>query len=198
MYLMIITTHWAWPRTIFCLVRPVSRLRLEYLTKDLVSGQYLVDIYWKCWLIEYFPKIEVNLKPGELITVNDKSLPRGMWPIGGIEICFPVQDGVVRVVEVRTNQGLMEQPAVKIHSFWSCWQGCEVNTGEECGHSRRHFFILATLLPSIQIQYSRRKNMCSVPILIILMLHRPCSLQFAVERTFNSKRTTKCGHQLSG
>jgi transposase InsO family protein len=107
-------------------------------------AQYLVDIYWKRWLKEYLPtliqrkkwtKTEVNLKPGDLVTVNDKSLPRGMWPVGVIERCFPGQDGVVRVVEVRTTQGLMRRPAVKIHPFDRVDSDVKSTRGGECGHS---------------------------------------------------------------
>jgi hypothetical protein len=41
-----------------------------------------------------------------------------LWPIGVVEGLVPGEDGVVFVVDVRTNRGVLRRPATKIHPFY--------------------------------------------------------------------------------
>ena len=56
------------------------------------QAQYLADIFWRRWLRDYLPTLQVrqkwlslrwNLKIGDLILVIDESAPRGRWPKSG-------------------------------------------------------------------------------------------------------------------
>lgn len=53
------------------------------------QAQYLADTFWRRWLRDYLPTLQVrqrwlslrwNLKVGDLILVIDESAPRGRWP----------------------------------------------------------------------------------------------------------------------
>ena len=50
-----------------------------------------------------------NLRVGDVVLVIAESLPRGKWPIGIVDRCFPDADGLVRTVEVKTHNGLIKR-----------------------------------------------------------------------------------------
>ena len=56
--------------------------------------QYLADVFWRCWVREYLPLIQLrpkwreaktNLKVGDIVLVVDYSLPRNEWMLGRVE-----------------------------------------------------------------------------------------------------------------
>jgi hypothetical protein len=55
-----------------------------------------------------------------------------LWKIGVVENVVPDEDGVVRVVDVRTNRGVLRRPATKIHPFYR-FGGVEPTPRGECG-----------------------------------------------------------------
>ena len=87
------------------------------------QSQRLADMFWKRWVKEYLPTLTRRtkwfssnraLKEGDLVLIADGDLPRNQWPRGVITATFPGKDGVVRVVDVRTNTGVYRRPVVKI------------------------------------------------------------------------------------
>jgi hypothetical protein len=104
-------------------------------------AQFLTDLFWKRWLKEYVPTLihrkkwnrpEPNLSVGDLVVIEDKDLQRGLWPIGVVEDVMPGEDGIVRVVDVRTNRGVLRRPATKIHPFYRVGD-VEPTPRGECG-----------------------------------------------------------------
>jgi len=94
-----------------------------HLRKLWRQGQRLADCFWRRWIKEYLPiltrrtkwlKPVEDLKVGDLVFIADGDLPRNQWPRGLVTSTFPGQDGVVRVVEVKTNTGSYRRPVVKI------------------------------------------------------------------------------------
>ncbi|XP_017485298.1 PREDICTED: uncharacterized protein LOC108373869 isoform X2 [Rhagoletis zephyria] len=71
---------------------------------------YLKDLHkrhrWKDTRIE--PKV------GECVLINDDTLPPTEWRLGRIERTRPGPDGHIRVVEVRTQTGILTRPIVKL------------------------------------------------------------------------------------
>lgn len=55
-----------------------------------------------------------NLQIGDVVIVVDGNLPRKTWPKGRIAKTYPGKDGVVRVVDVRTEGGLLRRPVLKL------------------------------------------------------------------------------------
>ena len=86
--------------------------------------QALTQVFWKRWKREYLPLLTErptatskvrNLKAGELVLVGDDDTKRGKWPLGRIEKVMPGDDGVVRVVGVKTKDGSYTRPAAKLY-----------------------------------------------------------------------------------
>ena len=86
--------------------------------------QALRDRFWDQWKTEYLPTLThrrkwthdtPNLKPGQLVLVNDDSQRRKSWPLARVINVQPGKDGVVRVAEVRTKDGTYTRPVVKLH-----------------------------------------------------------------------------------
>jgi hypothetical protein len=74
----------------------------------------LTDAFWRKWLREYLPSLNVipkwqqehrNIRVGDLVLLLDTSLPRGQWPKAVVEEVFKSEDGYVREAMVRTVNG---------------------------------------------------------------------------------------------
>ena len=91
------------------------------------QSQTLTEHLWKRWSREYLPTLNErkkwwntqgpSIKEGDLILMVDHSLPRGSWLMGRVVKLFPGNDGVVRVVQIKTKQGLFKRPVVKLVSL---------------------------------------------------------------------------------
>ena len=86
-------------------------------------SQQMADKFWRRWLREYLPTLTRRTKwcqPVEPVQVNDvviivdSSLPRGRWPKGLVTAVHPGDDGVVRVVDVRTTNGGFRRPVTQV------------------------------------------------------------------------------------
>ncbi len=83
--------------------------------RHFIQAQALLDSYWRRWISEYMPKLAERkkwfdnhppLKVDDFVLVTDEASPRGHWPIGKIEKLLPGDDKIVRVVRVRTKNGV--------------------------------------------------------------------------------------------
>ena len=85
------------------------------LRKQYQLAQVYSDLLWSRWVKEYLPTL--NLRPkwnipspslelGAVVLIVDPNGPRNSWPMGIIERVFPGKDGVIRVADVRTNDGI--------------------------------------------------------------------------------------------
>lgn len=87
------------------------------------KSQALAEMFWGRWLKEYVPTLQkrqkwVNasrpVKVGDSVLIFDKSQPRNTWPRGVISEVYPGRDGHIRVVDVKTCNGMFKRPVVKI------------------------------------------------------------------------------------
>ena len=78
---------------------------------------------WGCWMKEYLPHISSrpkwfypseNLKIGDVVMVIDLSASRREWKVGRIERTYPGSDKLIRVVDVRVGDKLLNQPVTRI------------------------------------------------------------------------------------
>lgn len=86
-------------------------------------AQRMTDVFWSRWLKEYLPtlvprKIDGgqptrDLRRGDVILIVDPTLPRNTWPRGKIIGTYPGTDGRTRIIEVRTNGGILKRPSSK-------------------------------------------------------------------------------------
>lgn len=77
---------------------------------------------WKRWSVEYLHTLQQrgkwtlkndNLKVGDLVLVHAASSPLN-WPLARVINIHPGADGVVRVVDLKTQNGQLTRPAVKL------------------------------------------------------------------------------------
>ncbi|CAI6364646.1 unnamed protein product [Macrosiphum euphorbiae] len=78
---------------------------------------------WKRWSIDYLRSLQVrskwhrpqsNVTIGDLVLVQAPNLPPTLWKMGRVEEVHPGEDGVVRVVSLRTSDGTLKRPVVKL------------------------------------------------------------------------------------
>ena len=88
--------------------------------------QALGNAFWKRWKKEYLPTLNKrtkgtatvsNVKVDDLVLVSDTDTKRGKWPLGRITRVMPGDDGVVRVAEVKTKDGVYTRPVVKLYQL---------------------------------------------------------------------------------
>lgn len=84
--------------------------------------QHLLNQFWKRWIQAYLPTIarrtkwfdEVRpLQVDDLVVIVDEQVRNG-WLRGKVIKIYPGPDGQVRKVDVQTNSGVMQRPAVKV------------------------------------------------------------------------------------
>ena len=85
--------------------------------------QAIAAEFWKRWRREYLPKLTTrgqwrqhtaNVKAGQLVILVDDEDSRKTWPLARVTRIMPGEDGVVRVVEVKTKDGVYTRPVAKI------------------------------------------------------------------------------------
>ena len=84
--------------------------------------QHLTSYFWKRWSKEYLTTLQPrskhvkevpNLAVNDMVLLTDERLPPLSWPLGRIIEVFPGNDGHVRTVLVRTQNGIYKRPAFK-------------------------------------------------------------------------------------
>lgn len=101
---------------------PIGTFKDECDKKSWEQSQHLADYFWKRWIKEYQPLLLTragnmlfeNPKVGDVVLITDGNLPRCIWPRGEIVRTLPGNDGIVRVVEVRTNTGILKRPTSRL------------------------------------------------------------------------------------
>ena len=98
--------------------------------KDVISRrkwkqvQALTSMFWERWRKEYLPErtkrhkwykqLDQKIEPGELILIDDDTVKKRAWSLGRVTQIMPSDDGVVRVVEIRTKNGTYTRPVARL------------------------------------------------------------------------------------
>lgn len=78
---------------------------------------------WKRWQSEYLTQLsprgkwqqrKLNMNINDLVVIHDSNLPAGKWALGRVVDLHGGKDGCVRVVSVRTKNGIMKRPITKL------------------------------------------------------------------------------------
>ena len=100
-----------------------------YVRRWWKQAQRLSNMFWKRWIREYLPtlqlrhkwvKLEDNLQMGDLVLVMDENTPRGQWPLGRITKTRPDRQGNVRSVEVLSKGSIKTRPITKLCLLEAC------------------------------------------------------------------------------
>ncbi len=79
--------------------------------------------FWRRWHREYLLQLQkrvkwngkkISVSVGDLAFIMDDNVPPLEWPLGRIEAVKPGADGVVRVVSLKTQRGIITRPVVKL------------------------------------------------------------------------------------
>ena len=91
--------------------------------------QYLANIFWRRWLKEYLPSLQIrdkwfkayeNLKEGDIVLIVDETNQRGHWPMGIITGVNFGRDHLVRSVKVKCGNSVKVRPVTKICLLEGC------------------------------------------------------------------------------
>jgi hypothetical protein len=113
----------------FLIGRPLTALP-EPVYEDVTSNrlhrwqllQKMTQHFWKKWSRDYLTTLQNRTKSagqskiiiGMLVLVREDNLPPTQWLVGRIVQLHPGQDGIVRVVSLKTKNGIYKRPVVKI------------------------------------------------------------------------------------
>ena len=87
------------------------------------SVQSITDRFWDRWCKEYLTLLNTrqkwqqpvkNLKPGDLVLVQDVNVPRGLWPLGLVTEIRMGRDNLVRSVRIKTKLNELTRPVTKL------------------------------------------------------------------------------------
>ena len=94
-----------------------------YLRKRWRRVQYVVNIFWTRWRREYLLTLQNrqkwncahrNFAVGDLVIIQDDSLPRSCWALGRVIKTEPDQKGFVRCVTVKTLTSTLRRPVSRL------------------------------------------------------------------------------------
>ena len=85
--------------------------------------QSITDRFWDRWCKEYLTLLHArqkwqqpvkNLKPVDLVLVQDVNVPRGLWPLGLVTEIRMGRDNLVRRVRIKTKLNELTRPVTKL------------------------------------------------------------------------------------
>lgn len=97
--------------------KPMATLRRWNLCQTLTRH------FWRRWSMDYFTSLRKftkwhhqnrNARVGDVVLLKEDGLVTAKWPLARIESVHPGEDGVVRVVSVRTASGVYKRPVTKV------------------------------------------------------------------------------------
>lgn len=83
----------------------------------------LANMFWRRWLREYLPTLQQrekwvnnvpNVRVSDVVIVVDQNKQRSEWIKGVIKAVYHGNDGIIRVVDVKTINGVLRRPVAKI------------------------------------------------------------------------------------
>ena len=93
------------------------------LRKKWKVTQAAAEMFWQRWIREYAPSLSIrkkwrrdirNLKVDDLVLLQSENIPRSHWPLGRIQRVMHGEDGVVRMVEVKTPNNVLIRPTSRV------------------------------------------------------------------------------------
>ncbi|XP_076291065.1 uncharacterized protein LOC143214212 [Lasioglossum baleicum] len=85
--------------------------------------QQMTESFWRRWSQDYMQGLQQRVKwqtqkpnivVGQLVLLRQSNLPPCKWELGRVIECHPGDDGIVRVVTVKTAQSQYKRPIVKL------------------------------------------------------------------------------------
>jgi len=117
------------PNHLLLLQSGADSLLAEPVQQDLYSRkrwrqvQYLANIFWKRWILEYLPTLQLrqkwtraerNVEIRDIVIIMDDNTPRNTWSLGRVVETFPGADGLVRSAKLKTKTSTLTRPVHKL------------------------------------------------------------------------------------
>lgn len=105
------------------LARPVPDIPKINLVDRWRSCQYIAQQFWRNWSSEYLSRLQQrpkwlsvapNVKINDIVIIKDERFPPNQWPLGRVIELHPGKDGLIRVVTLKTQNGVIKRPIVKL------------------------------------------------------------------------------------
>ncbi len=115
--------HFLIGRPIMALPDPAFSYRSFILLKRWDLCQQLVRHFWQRWSCEYLTTLnkftkwcypQRNISVGDIAILREDNLVPTRWPLARVVQVYPGRDDLVRVVSVKTAQGIYKRPVTKI------------------------------------------------------------------------------------
>jgi len=96
---------------------PMNRLKRWQLI------QQMMQHFWKRWQQEYLGRLQQrpkwlkarqNFQVGDMVLIKDENQPPLRWNMGRVVDIHPGEDGYVRVVTLKTSNGIFKRPITKL------------------------------------------------------------------------------------
>ena len=97
--------------------------KAHYCNRRWKQIQQMADVFWKRWIREYLPGLQVRQKwktpkrsllKNDIVIVIESSVPRNCWPLGRVLEVFSGRDGLVRTARIKTAKGELVRPITKL------------------------------------------------------------------------------------
>ncbi|XP_055623266.1 uncharacterized protein LOC129766702 [Toxorhynchites rutilus septentrionalis] len=114
----------------FLVHRPLTAIpepSYEEIPTNRLSQWQMIQEYlrriWKRWSTEYlsglqqrtkWTKVRDNIRIGTMVLVREENLPPQKWRFGRVVEVFPGSDGLIRVVSIRTKDGIYKRAITRI------------------------------------------------------------------------------------
>ncbi|XP_067203819.1 uncharacterized protein [Linepithema humile] len=85
--------------------------------------QQMRDRFWQVWRLDFLNSLQkrnkwhnqcANMSVGDIVIIKNDNAPPSKWELGRITQCFPGEDGLIRVCEVRTATSTVRRPIHKL------------------------------------------------------------------------------------
>lgn len=105
------------------LTRPQTEPDNMCLTSRWQMVQNMNKQFWKKWSSDYLQSLQSrtkwrkptpNMKVDDIVLIKEDNIPPGKWLLGRITDVHPGKDGRVRVVTLKTKNGVMKRPILKL------------------------------------------------------------------------------------
>ena len=115
--------HFLIGRPLTAIPDPENSYQSMSLLKRWHLCQLLTHHFWKRWLLEYLSTLQKIYKwqyptkgvvPGDVVLIIEKGIVPMKWPMARIIKTYPGEDGVTRVVDIKTAKGIYRRPVHKL------------------------------------------------------------------------------------
>ncbi|XP_041986153.1 uncharacterized protein LOC121738265 [Aricia agestis] len=140
---------------------------------------------WKRWQSEYLCQLQSrskwtlskpNIKVGDVVIIHEPNLPAGKWAMGRVTEVHPGNDGFVRVVSLKTKNGIMKRPITKL-SILPVSENLEENRSED-----------NEVLKVPKKSSSKKINITSMAVMLLMLIITPVQCAHNISYFNNNQR----------